>query len=289
MISSTDLAQAVDGEHIGNVVIVTALSKADAAAAGSLFFVRGERPARGHAGAVAIVEANRKDLFCTQIRVVNARLAFAKASALFVNHPPSAIHPMATIDPRAQLGDGVAIGAGSVIGACTIGRGTTVASNVTIADGVVIGANCRIKSGSVIGEDGFGFERDEDGTPVRLHHFGGVHIGENVEIGALNSIASGTFQPTKIGDFTKTDHLVHIAHNCTIGDRCLLTACTEISGSVVIGSRVWTGPNCSIMNGLSIGDDAYIGIGSVVIEDCRANGVYAGVPARLLRDNNPNP
>ena len=87
----------------------------------------------------------------------------------------------------------------------------------------------------MIGQRGFGFEREIDGKPVSFPHFGSVVIGDYVEIGALNTVVAGALSDTIIGDFVKTDDHVHIAHNVSIGDKTFITACSEISGSVSIG------------------------------------------------------
>ena len=108
-------------------------------------------------------------------------------------------------------------------------------------------------------------------------------IGNQVEIGAFNTVCSGTVEPTRVGNYVKTDDHVHIAHNCRVGDNSILTACAELSGSVILGEDVWLGPNCSVNNGVEIADRAFIGLGAVVTKNCVPEGVYAGSPARLLR------
>ena len=92
-----------------------------------------------------------------------------------------------------------------------------------------------IKSGAIIGDQGFGFGFSHDKTPQRIPHNGGVIVGDNVEVGANNVICSGTFNPTIIEDHVKLDDLVFIAHNCKIGNKTMI-ACAQLSGSVSIGS-----------------------------------------------------
>ena len=106
---------------------------------------------------------------------------------------------------------------------------------------------------------------------LRFIHLGGVKIGNEVEIGALNSIARGTLNDTIIENGVKTDNLVHIAHNCYIGCNSLITACVELSGGVIVGKNVWIGPNSSVLEKIKIGDNAFIGIGSVVTKDVDTN------------------
>jgi UDP-3-O-[3-hydroxymyristoyl] glucosamine N-acyltransferase len=164
-----------------------------------------------------------------------------------------------------------------------IGDRTRIFANVVVEANVRIGNDCVIKSGTVIGQDGFGIVKDEDGNNFRVPHVGGVIIHDGVEIGALNTICSGTIEPTVVEQYVKTDDHVHIAHNVRVGANSILTACAEISGSVVIGPRSGLGPNCSIMNNISLGSDVFVGLGSVVTKSLPAGAVAAGSPARILR------
>jgi UDP-3-O-[3-hydroxymyristoyl] glucosamine N-acyltransferase len=110
-----------------------------------------------------------------------------------------------------------------------------------------------------------------------------VRIGDFVEIGAKCTVARGTITDTIVGDHVKTDDHVHIAHNCVIGARSILTACAELSGRVTVGERCWLGPNCSIMDGVRIGDGATVGLGAVVVEDVPAGRKVMGLGALDLR------
>ena len=104
-------------------------------------------------------------------------------------------------------------------------------------------------------------------------------IQDNVEIGALNTVAGGTIHPTVVEVDVKTDDHVHIAHNCRIGPRTIITACAELSGSVRIGADCWIGPNASIRDGISVGDGAFVGIGSNVIAPVLPRAIVYGNPA----------
>jgi UDP-3-O-[3-hydroxymyristoyl] glucosamine N-acyltransferase len=219
------------------------------------------------------------------ILVDNPRLAFAKVLAeFFVERKKPGIGQHTVIDPTAKIGKDVVIGNN-----CTLGRNvevgdyTEIHNNVILADGVQIGKYCRIKSNTVIGEKGFGFPFAEDGTPVELPHLASVRLADYVEIGALNTVVGGALSDTIIHSHVKTDDHVHIAHNCEIGARTVITACSEISGSVKIGERCWLSPNCSIMNKINIGDDCFIGLGAVVLKDVPSGAVMVGNPAKILR------
>lgn len=161
---------------------------------------------------------------------------------------------------------------------CLIMTGTKIRKNVKIGD------NCVLRENSVIGGQGYGIERDENGVTIRIPHLGGVIIGNNVEIGALTAIAQGTIDPTVIDDYVKIDNLVHIAHNCKIGKGSMIIACAEVSGSTEIGSNVWIAPNASIINKTKIGNNAIIGIGSVVIKDVPSSTTITGNPADLIEN-----
>jgi UDP-3-O-[3-hydroxymyristoyl] glucosamine N-acyltransferase len=221
----------------------------------------------------------------TLIRVANPRLAFARVlRTYFEPRPLAGIHRSAVVDSSASIADDVSIGPGCVIGPLVrIGRGTVLRNNVTVGRSVVIGEFCLIKSNSVIGEEGFGIVGDEAGNNIRLPHVGSVVIGDHVEIGALNTVCSGTVEPTVVSSYVKTDDHVHIAHNCSIGANTIVTACAEISGSVTIGERVWVGPNACIMNGIAIGERTFLGLGTVVTKSLPAGVVAVGSPARIIR------
>ena len=226
-------------------------------------------------------------LGCSYIISHNPRLDFARVLHEFF--PPKSISGIARtarIGRNVKLGNNTIVGEYTVIGDnVTIGDNTEIRHHVVILDNTVIGNNCLIKSHTVIGEEGFGFERDEVGVPIRIPHLGRVIIGNNVEIGALNTVMRGTLDDTFIADNVKTDDHVHIGHNVYIGCGCLVTACAEISGSAKIGEMTWLGPNCSVMNGISIGSNCLIGLGSVVTKSLPDNVVAAGCPARIIRRN----
>lgn len=225
------------------------------------------------------IEAN------TFIIVDNPRLAFAKVLAeFFVEKKEAGISQNTVIDPTTKIGKGVIIGNNCTIGRdVVIGDYTEIRNNVIITEGVTIGRHCLIRSNAVIGEEGFAFEYDKNGTPIRVPHLGSVEIGDYVEIGNFTAIARGTLKNTIIHSHVKIDNLVHIAHNCFIGENTLVIACAEVSGSAVVGNNCWLGVGCSTMQKIKIGDNCTIGIGSVVLKDVPAGAVMAGNPAKLLR------
>lgn len=163
-----------------------------------------------------------------------------------------------------------------------IGDNTIIHSNSVIYGNVKIGKNCVIGPGTIIGYSGFGLVKNSEGNNIKFPHLGGVLIQDHCNIGALNTIASGTLEPTVIGQYTCTDDHVHIAHNVSIGSNCTITACAEISGSVTLEDCVWVGPNSSIKNGINIGANALIGIGSNILKDVSRNRTVVGNPGKEL-------
>lgn len=152
---------------------------------------------------------------------------------------------------------------------------------------VVIGKNVRIGPNCSIGYDGFEFPRDEDGIPRSVEHKGGVIIEDDVEIRASVAIARGLGEDdnTIIGKNSKIDDLVHIGHNCEIGEGNLVVTGTIFGGSTKTGKNNFFGMNCTTKVGCIIGDCNLIGMGSVVTKNIPDHEVWVGNPARKFRDN----
>jgi UDP-3-O-[3-hydroxymyristoyl] glucosamine N-acyltransferase len=192
---------------------------------------------------------------------------------------------MSAISRSARIGKNCSIGNFTKIGdKCIIGDNTVVGDCVIIEQNTRIGKNCIIQPGTVIGADGFAYERLEDTLELqRFPHIGGVILGNNVEICSNCSIARGSLSDTIIGEGTKLDALVHIAHNVEIGRHCALTAGTIIGGSTRIGDMCWTGLNSTIKHKVKIGDKVIIGSGASVINDIDDEDIVAGVPAKSIK------
>ncbi len=152
------------------------------------------------------------------------------------------------------------------------------AKSIDHEDGtIVIKEPCVIHSTAVIGKDGFGYVREEDGSLFKMPHGGGVIIEKNVHIGAHTCIDRAVIGNTVIGEGTKIDNLVHVAHGVNIGKHCLIVAGTVIGGSTQIGDRCFVGINCSIKNKVKIGNDVTIGMGAIVLSDVPDNTVVKGL------------
>lgn len=185
--------------------------------------------------------------------------------------------PLGHIAPDALIEEG-----SFVSSRASVGSNSVIERGAIIRENVRIGANCHIHSGVVIGDAGFGYSRSEDGSLLHFLHLGGVTIADRVVIGTNSTVASGALLPTTIESDVKTDNLVHIGHNCHIMSGVLIAACAEISGSVVIRRNAWLGPNCSIIDNCTIGEEAFIGLGAVVIRSVDGGSVVAGNPAKVL-------
>jgi len=243
----------------------------------------------------------------TLIRVADPRGAFAHVVRLLF--PPAAVIPgvqasavidsTASIDPSAAIGPLAVVGANTRIGArssigagCAIGSGVqtgsdcVVHSNVTIYDNVTIGDRVVLHSGCVLGADGFGFVRT-GGHYEKFPQIGRVEIGDDVEIGANACVDRAALGVTSIGDGTKLDNMVHIAHNCRIGRHVVIAAQTGLSGGVVvedyavIGGQVGIGDKARIETGAVLGS----GCGILTSKIVRKDQVVWGTPARPLKQH----
>jgi UDP-3-O-[3-hydroxymyristoyl] glucosamine N-acyltransferase len=242
------------------------------------------------------------------IAISEGRIALANLTALFDRGPEhvKGVHPTAVVAPDAKLGSGVSIGAFTIVGARSrIDAGTLILPQVTIGADVAIGAGSLVHAGArigdrcvigdrvivhanaVIGSDGFSFAPDLMSAPVfapgvtltRVHSLGNVVIGDDVEVGAGTTIDRATIESTRIGNGTKIDNQVHIGHNVSIGESCLLCGKVGISGSVTIGDRVRIGGGVGIGDHMQIGDEAVIGAGSGVATNVPAGAFVSGFPA----------
>jgi UDP-3-O-[3-hydroxymyristoyl] glucosamine N-acyltransferase len=216
--------------------------------------------------------------------VSHVREAFAKLAEALFDYSGGYWEGYEAAQGAAARRAGVRVMPGSTIHRdAVIGAGTFVAPGVAIGPNVEIGRDCLILANAAIGFAGFGVFVGSDGRNRHLPHVGGVVIGDEVEIGALNTVCAGTIHPTVVEDTVKTDAHVHIAHNCWVRRGAKLTAHAELSGSVEVGEDAWLGPNCSVIESRRIGAGALVGIAANVVKDVPDGAVVAGNPARILR------
>lgn len=227
----------------------------------------------------------------------NPRMAFVrlakqiqKAERDRRRHLSRRISPLAVIASSASIDSSCLVGNHVIIGEdCVIGANTVIHDRVYIGDGCRVGDNCTLYSGVTVGEDGFAYERYDDGSLEKFPHFKAVIIGDNVEIYANSNIARGSLTDTVVGSGTKIDAMVHVAHNVRIGKNCMLTAGTIIGGSTTIGDSVWFGLNSTAKHQIAIGSNVIVGAGACVLKDIPDGDVVAGVPAKSIKDRVSTP
>jgi UDP-3-O-[3-hydroxymyristoyl] glucosamine N-acyltransferase len=215
----------------------------------------------------------------------NPRFAFVRVlNEMQGKERPIGISPRAVISKNAKIGKNCYIGDYAVIGDnCTVGDNTAIYDKVSLVQNCMVGRNCVIQSGVSMGSDGFAFERYETGELLKFPHKGYVKLGDNVEICANCSIARGSLSDTVIGDGTKLDALVHIAHNVIVGRNCELTAGTVIGGSTTLGDTCWTGLNSTLKDNIRLGNNVIVASGASVIHDVPDGDIVAGVPAKSIK------
>ncbi|MCC6588475.1 MAG: UDP-3-O-(3-hydroxymyristoyl)glucosamine N-acyltransferase [Bryobacterales bacterium] len=287
----------------------TGVASVESAGVGEISFVGGRKAASlaaaSQAGCLLAPVDFENGAGRTLIRVKDPRGAFARVVARMApgRKPVAGIHPTAvigagvelgaelsvgpqvTIGDGARIGDGTVIGAGSSIGAgVQMGAGCRLHANVTLYEDVVVGSRCVLHSGCVIGADGFGFVMS-GGRYEKFPQVGKVVIGDDVEIGANTCIDRAALGVTAIGDGTKLDNMVHIAHNCRIGKHVVVAAQTGFSGGVVVEDYAVVGGQVGVGDKAVIESKAVVGSGAGILTSkiVRGGQVVWGTPARPLK------
>ena len=194
------------------------------------------------------------------------------------------VHPSAIIGDGAIINDEVVIGAYAIIGpGVKIGARTVIGSHTNI-ECTILGSDCKIKSGAMIGGAGFGVSSDERGL-VDIPHIGRVIIGDRVSIGSQTCLDRGQLGDTVLEDDVKVDNLVQIAHNVSIGAGTVIAGHVGISGSCIIGKNVQMGGNVGLADHINVGNGASIAARSGVMHDIPEGEIWSGIPAMPIRDH----
>ncbi len=300
----SEICQAVGGKLVGDPdTIITGIAGIKEAAEGDITFLANPR----YASLVEVTKASAiiasHDFFSQKplIKADNPSLAFAKAVGLVagqkVKHPkgicpdsfidkgaklfPSvSVGAYAVIEEGAQLGEGSVVYSGCFIGqGVKIGRNCLIYPNATVREGTKVGDNVIIHSGAVIGSDGFGFA-GVGGSQEKIPQVGIVVIEDNVEIGANVTIDRARFSQTVIGEGTKIDNLVQIAHNVQIGKDCIVVAQVGISGSTVVEDGVILAGQAGIVGHIKIGKEAIVAAQAGVTKSVPPRVKVSGYPAK---------
>ena len=253
--------------------------------------------------AAAVIVSNdwKEECPAALIRVKDPDAAFAQAAALFytpVPAPEPGVHPSAVVADDVELGDGVSvgplcviepgakIGAKSVISAqCYIGRQVTIGTDsflypqVSVRESVIIGDRTIIHNGTVLGSDGFGYSVDDKAIRTKIPQIGIVQVGSDVEIGANVTVDRARFGKTTIGNGTKIDNLVQIAHNVTIGENAVIIAQVALAGSCSIGDRTIIAGQSAVAGHVHVGSDVVIAGKTGVTKDVEPGQYLMGMPA----------
>lgn len=196
----------------------------------------------------------------------------------------AAVHPGAVVEADAVIGPGTEICAGAVIGrGAKVGAGCRLYHNVTVREGCILGDRVILQPGVVIGSDGFGYVF-AGGRHQKVPQIGIVVVENDVEIGANSCIDRARFGKTVIGEGTKIDNLVQIAHNVQIGKHCIVVALTGVAGSAKLHDHVTLGAQVGINGHIEIASGVKVAGQSGVQKSLSEPGAYFGLPAKPLKE-----
>ena len=298
MLTVSEIASQLGGEVFGKAdLVVTGFAGLDDASADDLVFISSAKWAGRWSDSdarVALVtrgvevqghDSETSALIVVENAEIGLMLLLEAVAAELRPAPPAGVHSDASVDPTAVVSDSASIGARAVIGpGARIGQEVVIHPGVVIGEACVVGDRTIVHPGAVIGAEGFGFRPDpETGLPRRVPHLGSVEIGSDVEIGACCCVDRGKFGPTLIGDGTKIDNLVQVAHNVKIGRGVIIAGQAGLAGSVEIGDRAVLGAQVGVAEHVKIGAGARIAATSGVLRDIPSGEDYAGTPARPAR------
>jgi UDP-3-O-[3-hydroxymyristoyl] glucosamine N-acyltransferase len=255
--------------------------------------------ARKTRAAAVLVDPGFQEISAATLRITNPYLAFSRALALFYQPPayPAGIHPTSVIDPTAEIGEGAHIGAYAVVGPnVRLGAHATLLPHVVLYPGVqagdhlfahahavvrencILGDHVTLENGAIVGADGFGFAKNEQGHWEKIPQSGPVRLGDRVDVQANACIDRATVGATEIGAGSKVDNLVQIGHGSKVGEDTLICAQTGLAGSSVIGNNVILAGQVGIAGHCSVGDGVILTAQSAVSHDVPPGKMISGSP-----------
>jgi UDP-3-O-[3-hydroxymyristoyl] glucosamine N-acyltransferase len=298
-----ELASRLGAELRGDAELeVTGVKGIEDAGPAEITFVANPRYAglaRTTRAAAVLVEPGFQDIDAPTLRIKNPYHAFNRALALFYQPPayPPGIHPTAVIDRTAEIGEGAHIGAyvvispGVKLGAhatllphVVIYQGVTAGSHffahahAVVREGCTLGDHVTLENGTVIGADGFGFSKDENGHWVKIPQSGPVRLGHRVDVQANACVDRATVGETRIGDGSKIDNLVQVGHGSTVGENTLLCAQAGLAGSSVVGNHAILTGQTGVAGHCTVGDGAILTAQTGVSHDVPAGKTVSGSP-----------
>ncbi len=305
-ITAAGLAAEIGGSVEGNAdTLITGVASVDEAKPGDVVLADADKYFAKAVNSDAACIIARSDAVSANgkclIKTDDPAGAFVKTLAFFQieeERPKAGIASGAVVEEGVSLGKDVAIGANCFVGrGSSLGDGCVLFPNVCVGDGVIIGkgsilypgvtiysrceigSRVRLHSGVVIGADGFGYRPSRTGLE-KFPHIGIVKVGDDVEIGANSAVDRAKTGATVIGNGTKIDNLVHIAHNVKIGSHCVIVALSGIAGSVEIGNGVTMAAQTGVVDHVHIADGATVAARAGVIGNIEKGAVVSGFPAR---------
>jgi UDP-3-O-[3-hydroxymyristoyl] glucosamine N-acyltransferase len=286
MISTKDIVIKYNLKILGNHRNVLSFSSLQNQHEGGLIWVKSEELLSSIEKGIALIPKEYKGkifpsndltiLFCNKSpRLIFARILNDFFSDKKLNDFENCIEKH-KLNAKIKIGDNCFIGKN-----VEIGDGTEILHNTSIFSNTIIGKNCHINTSCSIGTPGLGFEYDGDEL-VRFPQFGGVIIGDNVEVGPNSTIRRGALDNTIVGNGCKIGALSNIGHNCILGKNSILTCQIVLGGSTKLGNNVFMGINSATKNKVIIGSNVVVGMGAVVIKDVPDNVTLIGIPAKIV-------
>ena len=298
-----ELASRLGAELRGDAEIeITGIKGIEEAGPSEITFVANPRYtglARKTSAAAVLVDPDFQDIPAATLRIKNPYWAFCRALGLFYQPPAYApgIHPTAVIHPTAELGEGAHIGAYVVVGPhVQLGPQATLLPHVVLYPGVqagshffahahavvrencILGDHVTLENGAIVGSDGFGFAKDEQGHWQKIPQSGPALLGSHVDVQANACIDRATIGATQIGDGSKIDNLVQVGHGSHVGRDTLLCAQTGLAGSSIIGNNVILAGQVGIAGHCELGDNVILTAQSAVSHDVPAGKMISGSP-----------